>query len=117
MSNPFMQPWDGAFGLPPFQDISDDHFAPAFDLAMAEAEKNIAAISTNPKSPSFANTIDALEQAEQQLERLLGVFFNLASADSTPKRQELQRVFAPKHALIHRDFRAIFSQFRREDPL
>ena len=98
MSNPFMQPWDGAFGLPPFQDISDDHFAPAFDLAMAEAEKNIAAISTNPQPPSFANTIDALEQAEQQLERLLGVFFNLASADSTPKRQELQRVFAPKLA-------------------
>ena len=69
MSNPFMQPWDGAFGLPPFQDISDDHFAPAFDLAMAEAEKNIAAISTNPEPPTFANTIDALEQAEQQLER------------------------------------------------
>ena len=40
--------------------------------------------------------IDALELADETLDRVAGVFFNLAGSDSNPKRQALQRDFAPK---------------------
>ena len=48
----------------------------------------------------FANTIAALELADERLSRVLGVFFNLAGADTNPKREELQRAFSPKLARL-----------------
>lgn len=95
MSNPLLTSWDTPFNLPPFGDISDDDFAPAVTEAMSLARAAIAAISDNPEAASFANTIEALERADAELNRVLGVFYNLAGADSTPKREELQRTFSP----------------------
>src|SRR5690606_2047615 len=63
-----------------------------------EARANIAAITANPAPPDFANTIEALELAEEALNRVGGVFWNLAGADSTPARQTLERELAPKMA-------------------
>jgi peptidyl-dipeptidase Dcp len=94
--NPLLSPWTGPFGLPPFSDIQDSDFAPAFDVALAEARANIAAIADNPDTPSFANTIEALELAEGTLDRVSGLFYNLAGADSTDLREALQRDLAPK---------------------
>jgi peptidyl-dipeptidase Dcp len=95
MTNPFATPWDTPFGLPPFAAITDADFAPAFDAALAAARANIAAIVADPALPTFANTIAALELAEADLDRVSGVFFNLASADSTDAREALQRDLAP----------------------
>ncbi len=96
MSNALLGDWDGAFGLPPFGAISDADFAPAFEAGLAEARANIAAIAGNAEVPTFANTIDALELAEGLLDRVGGVFYNLAGADSTEAREDLQRDLAPK---------------------
>ena len=95
MTNPLLAPWDTPFGLPPFDRISDDDFAPAVDAALAESRANIAAIADNPDAPDFANTIEALEKADEALGRVLGAFYNVAGADSNPKREALQRDFAP----------------------
>ncbi|HGG04176.1 MAG TPA: M3 family peptidase [Aliiroseovarius sp.] len=95
MTNPLLSPWDTPFQLPPFADISDDDFNPAVKGALAEARANIAAITAAPDAPTFANTIERLEQAEGSLSRVLGVFFNLAGADSNEVRQALQREFSP----------------------
>lgn len=96
MTNPLLSPWDGAFALPPFALIRDEDFAPAFEAGLAEARANIAAIAAKPEAPTFANTIAALEQAEETLDRVGGVFWNLAGADSTEAREALQRELAPK---------------------
>ena len=96
MTNPLLAEWKTPFGLPPFDLISDDHFASAVDAALEEARANIAAIAENPDAPDFANTIEALERADETLGRVLGAFYSLAGADSNPKREELQREFAPK---------------------
>ena len=96
MSNALLGAWDGAFGLPPFAAISDADFAPAFEAGLAEARANIAAIADNSDAPTFANTIDALELAEGLLDRVGGVFYNLAGADSTEAREDLQRDLASK---------------------
>ncbi len=94
--NAVLSEWDGDFGLPPFAAISDGDFGPAFDAALAEARSNIAAIAGAQEVPSFANVIEAMELAEGALDRVSGVFYNLAGADSTPAREALQRDLAPK---------------------
>ena len=94
--NALLTPWDTPFRLPPFAAIRDEDFAPAFDQALAEARAEVLRIVANPEPPSFANTIAALELADLLLDRVSGVFFNLAGADSTAAREELQRDLAPK---------------------
>ena len=96
MTNPLLAPFDRPFGLPPFDAIADADFGPAFDAALAEARASIAAIAANPAPPDFANTVAALELAELTLDRVAGVFFNLAGSDSNPAREALQRDLAPK---------------------
>ncbi|MGB5558590.1 MAG: M3 family metallopeptidase, partial [Paracoccaceae bacterium] len=98
MTNPLLADWKTPYGLPPFDQIKDEDFAPAFAAAMDEARANIAKIAENPEPPTFANTVEALELADAKLNRVLGVFFNIAGADSNPKREELQRDFSPKLA-------------------
>ena len=98
MTNPLLSPWKGRFELPPFEAITDDHFAPAFEAALETAEANIAKITANPDAPTFENTIEALELFDADLDRVLSVFFNVAGSDSNVKRQELQREFSPKLA-------------------
>ncbi|MGD9919262.1 MAG: M3 family metallopeptidase [Paenirhodobacter sp.] len=98
MTNPLLAPWEGAFALPPFAAIRDEDFGPAFEVALTEARAHIAAIAANPEAPTFANVIEAMEQAEGALDRVSGVFYNLSSADSTPAREALMRDLAPKMA-------------------
>ena len=96
MTNPLLAPWDTPFELPPFAAIGDEDFAPAFDAGLTEARAAIAAIAGNADAPTFANTIEALELAEATLDRVAGVFYNLAGADSTDAREALMRDLAPK---------------------
>jgi peptidyl-dipeptidase Dcp len=98
MTNPLLQPFDGPFGLPPFAAVQDAHFAPAFDAALAEARARVAAIAADPAPPTFANVIEALELSEGLLERVGGVFWNLAGADTNEAREALERDLAPKLA-------------------
>ena len=96
MTNPLLSDWTGPFGLPPFDAITDEDFAPAFEAGLAEGRAAIAAIAGNPEAPDFANTIEALEEADAILDKVGGVFFNLAGSDSNPAREALQRDLAPK---------------------
>ena len=93
--NPFFRPWTTPFGIAPFAEIAIDHYRPAFERALAEHRAEVETIATNPDAPSFANTIDALETGGHALDRLCGVFFNLASSDATEAIQAIQRDMAP----------------------
>ncbi|MGZ2256094.1 M3 family metallopeptidase [Roseobacter sp. A03A-229] len=98
MTNPLLQEWTTPFQIAPFDAISDDDFAPALDSALAEHRAEIEAIATSPETPSFANTVEALEAAGKSLDQVLSVFFSVAGADSNPAREALQREFSPKLA-------------------
>ena len=117
MTNPLLSRWDTPFQLPPFADISDDDFAPAFENAIAQARESIASIAGNKEAPTFANTIEALELAEESLGRVLSVFYNLAGADSTEKREELQRDFSPKLAAYSSEISMNKALFQRVETL
>ncbi|MFE3836267.1 M3 family metallopeptidase [Pseudogemmobacter sonorensis] len=93
--NILLQDWETPFGLPPFASLRDEDFAPAFEEAFARARARIQAIAEGP-GRSFAEVIEALELSEGELDRVAGVFYNLAGADSNPAREALMRDLAPK---------------------
>jgi peptidyl-dipeptidase Dcp len=66
-----------------------------------------------PRTADFANTIEALELADATLDRVAGVFFNLAGSDSNPAREALQRDFAPKFSAYSSEITNNFSLFAR----
>ena len=94
--NALLSHWNTTFSLPPFAEIRDEDFASAIDAGLAEARANIGQIASSPDAPTFANTIDALELAEALLDRVSGVFYNLAGADANDTREALMRDLAPK---------------------
>ena len=91
-----LEPWTTPFGLAPFDRVSDDDFAPAMDMALAQARSGMQAIAQSSQVPSFENTIEAQELAEEPLNQLAAAFYTLATTESTPQREALQRDFAPK---------------------
>ncbi|MEM9643211.1 MAG: M3 family metallopeptidase, partial [Pseudomonadota bacterium] len=96
MTNPILSDWTTPFEIAPFTQISDDDFAPALDVAIKGHNAQIDAIASNADAPTFANTIEALEAAGDDLNKVLSVFFTVAGADSNPAREALQRDFSPK---------------------
>lgn len=96
MPNPLLADWTTPFEIAPFGAIVDDDFAPAVDAALAEARATIAAIAESDEPPSFANTIEALELADETLGRVLSTFYTLAGTDTNDARNALMREFSPK---------------------
>jgi len=97
-TNPLLAPWATPFGLPPFDRILPEHFAPAFEAAMAENLEEIAAIGADPAAPSFANTIEALERSGRALTRVSLVFSNLVFSLGGPTLEALDREMSPRLA-------------------
>ncbi|SHJ00822.1 peptidyl-dipeptidase Dcp Metallo peptidase. MEROPS family M03A [Shimia gijangensis] len=98
MTNPLLSNWNTPFALAPFNTISDEDFASAFEEALAAHAAEIAGIANNPEPASFANTVEAMEAAGEALDKVLSVFFTVAGADSNPDREALQRDFSPRLA-------------------
>src|SRR5689334_23225511 len=82
--NPLLATWDTPFAAPPFAAIQPEHFGPAFEAAFAAHRGEIAAIAGATTTPSFDNTIAALERSGRTLSRVSAVFFALVGADSNP---------------------------------
>ncbi|MET4704156.1 M3 family metallopeptidase [Frigoribacterium sp. UYMn621] len=93
--NPFFAPSTLPYGLPPFADITDDHYRPAFERGFEEQLAEISAITSRRDMPTFENTMIALEKSGQTLERVATVFFNKSSADSTDFTNDLEEEIAP----------------------
>ncbi|MCG7493677.1 M3 family metallopeptidase [Thalassobius sp. Cn5-15] len=98
MTNPLLSTWDTPFEIAPFAAIKDADFAPAFEQALSEHSAEVQAIADNAATPTFANTVEALEAAGGALDKVLSVFFTVAGADSNAEREALQRDFSPKMA-------------------
>lgn len=99
LPNPLLEvSWPAPFGLPPFDRIRPEHFAPAFEQGMAAHAAEIAAVTENPEPPDFANTIEALERAGRTLRRVSAVFHNLAASLGGEALEQLETELAPKLA-------------------
>ena len=94
-SNPFLAPSTLPYQLPPFAEIRDEHYRPAFDAGMAEQLAEVQAITANPAEPSIDNTLIELERSGQVLTRVATVFFSLSSSDSSDFGTALEEELAP----------------------
>lgn len=94
--NELLSDWYLHNDLPDFAKLQPAHFPPAFDLAMSDHLDEIDAIAGDAAPADFANTIERLERAGLRLARTSAVFWNLASADTNPQIQALERELAPK---------------------
>jgi peptidyl-dipeptidase Dcp len=93
--NPLLQHWDTLHELPPFARVRAEHFEPAFDEALKQHRAEIDAIGRNPEPPGFENTIAAFDRSGRLLERVNDLFRNLASSETSPALQAVQRRMAP----------------------
>src|SRR2546430_1095501 len=90
-ANPLLQPWQTPFETPPFAEIAPEHFLPAFEQAFADHAAEVAAITHDPATPDFANTVTALERSGKLLSRVAAVFYDLVSAHSNPAILEIDK--------------------------
>jgi len=90
-----MNPLLTRFDTAPFSKIKNEHFKPAILHAIEEARKEIDAITANPDSPDFYNTIEALEFSGLQLDRVSAIFFNLNSAETNKEIQKIAQEVSP----------------------
>ncbi|MDH3924981.1 MAG: M3 family metallopeptidase [Xanthomonadales bacterium] len=88
--NPFFTEWDTPYGIPPFDQIRDEHYKPAFEAGIEQQRIDVAAIRDNPEAPTFENTIEALQLAGKELNRVSLVFGNITNTDTNDSLQELE---------------------------
>jgi peptidyl-dipeptidase Dcp len=93
--NPLLQKWDTPFQTPPFDQIKNEHFMPAFVEGMKVEKAEVQVIINNKEEPSFKNTIEALEKSGKLLSRVGRVFGCLNGANTNDKLQNISKEVAP----------------------
>lgn len=93
--NPFFQEWTAPFGAPPFDQIKEAHYLPAFREGMARQKEEIAAIASSAEPPTFANTVEAFERSGALLTKVAYVFFALTESNTSPELQKIEAELAP----------------------
>lgn len=94
--NPLLQDWKTPHQTPPFSKIKNEHYAPAIRAAIKEAESNIQKIIRQKDSPTFENTIVALQTASELLERVSGVMYNINECNTDPELQQIVMKLSPE---------------------
>lgn len=94
IDNPFLTEFQTPYGTPDFNRIRTEHYEPAFQAGINQQNEEIEAIVNNPDEPTFENTIVALDNSGEILERVSGVFFALTEADTNDQMMELETKFA-----------------------
>lgn len=94
--NPFMQEWNTPFNVPPFDKIDTSDYIPAFEEGMRQQNAEIDSIINNSEEPTFENTILAMENSGQLLNKVSAVFFNLAECMNNPAMEAIAEEIYPK---------------------
>ncbi|MBE1587162.1 M3 family metallopeptidase [Nonomuraea angiospora] len=120
--NPFFTSSDLPYELPPFADIREEHYLPAFERGMAEQLAEVDAIAGSSEAPTFDNTIAALERSGRILDRTATVFFSVAASNTTDGIMEIEKEISPqltRHGDAIRLNRALWARIKQvstEDP-
>lgn len=94
--NVFLSEFKTQHGMVPFDYFTNKDFEPAIDFGIAKAKENIQAIIDQKDEPTFQNTILALQNASDDLSRVLGVFYPMLSANADDELMEISQRVSPK---------------------
>ena len=98
VANPLLKASTLEFQFPPFDQLKDEHYAPAIEQGMREQVAEVEAIANQKDAPSFDNTIVALEKTGALFNRATTVFFNLAGTVTNDAMNKVRADTAPKLA-------------------
>ena len=93
--NPFFEKYTTPHGTVPFHLIKNEHFEPAIKEGIEQQLNEIESITNNSEAPSFTNTILALEKSGDLLDRVVTVFGNLRSAETSDELQKIAQNVIP----------------------
>ncbi len=109
MSNILMTAFDEA----PFSKIKTEDYQPAIEAAIEKAREEIDFIANQSDAPTFKNTIEALDYAGYQLERVTSIFFNINSAETNDEIQKIAQEVSPKLSEFSNDITLNKTLFQR----
>ena len=89
------QKFNTKYNTAPFSQIKLEDYQPAFEENIAKARAEIDAITNNPETPTFKNTIEALDFSGEALDRLSSIFFNMNSAETCDEMQKIAQDVSP----------------------
>jgi peptidyl-dipeptidase Dcp len=122
--NPFFSEWDTPFGVPPFGEITEEHYMPGFKEGMKQHKEEIQAIVDNAEPPTFQNTFEALEVSGALLSKVGNVFGCINGALTNDEVQAIAKEVAPllsKHRddiLLNEDlFQRVKAVYDQKDEL
>ena len=95
--NPFLTKSNLEYELPPFAEISEEDYLPAFYAGMDEQLAEVEKI-TDQAEVTFENTLVALEGSGGILSRVAAVFYNKSSSDTNEAIDKIEAEIAPKLA-------------------
>lgn len=101
--NPLISEWRTPHYTPPFNEIKTEHYEPAFHHALQVARQEVLAIADNPDSPTFENTLAALDRFGELLSRISDIFFNLLVCNTSPELQNLAQHIQPELTAFHNE--------------
>jgi peptidyl-dipeptidase Dcp len=100
-TNPLLQPWSGPNGgLPPFDVARPELFGPALRSSIDMYRRDIERIANNKATPTFANTIEAMEKAGKEFGRVASLFDTYANTMNGPEIQALETEWSPRFAAL-----------------
>ena len=91
-----MKPSELPYGAPDFGQIDIKDWLPAFREGIQRGLEEIRAITDNPDAPDFANTVEALENAGRDLDRVSNLFFNLTEACTSDEMDRIAEEISPE---------------------
>ena len=95
--NPFLAEYSTPYEIPPFEEISYDDYLPALEEGISRHNAEIKAITDNDSTPTFDNTILALDRTGDVLDRVVLVFAALEESNSSPEMMEIAEKFYPAY--------------------
>ncbi len=113
MSNPLLDEFKTPFSTAPFSKIKNHHFKPAFIEGIKLAKDEIDNITNNNSTPTFENTLEALEFGGERLDRMSSVFFNLNSAETNDEIQKIAQEISPILSEFSNDVKLNEQLFKR----
>ena len=95
--NPLLQEWKGPYGgVPAFNKMDVNDIQEAVEVGMELNLAEIDAIANSTETPTFENTIAAMERSGAELDRVFTYYGIMSSNMSTPEFREIQAILAPK---------------------
>lgn len=113
MENPLIKPFKTPHQSIPFSQIKTQYFIPAIEATIKMALEEIDQIVLQTETPTFKNTIEALDSCGKLIGRNSSILFNLNSAETSDELQQIAQQAAPLLTKFQNDIRLNTALFER----